>query len=94
MKPCQTQFNLCSNVWNILMESDVWASYGWLDINIHTNLLNGCANYKPKGIYTVNLVQHYGHSEAAPTSALWKMNDKWSGNSFLLSSSSLANHDG
>jgi hypothetical protein len=81
MKPCQTQFNLCSNVWNILMESYVWASDGWLDINIHTNLLNACANYKPKGIYTVNLV-------------LWKMNDKWLGNSFLLSSSSLANHDG
>jgi hypothetical protein len=35
-----------------------------------------------------------GHSEPAPTSAPWRMNDKWSGNSFLLSSSSLANHGG
>jgi len=52
MRPCQTQFNLCSNVWNILMDSYVWSSDGWLDINIHTNLLNACANYKPKGIYT------------------------------------------
>jgi hypothetical protein len=33
-----------------------------------------------------------GHSQPSPTSAPRKMNDKWSGNSFLLSSSSLANH--
>jgi hypothetical protein len=30
-----------------------------------------------------------GHSEPEPTSAPWRMNGKWSGNSFLLSSSSL-----
>jgi hypothetical protein len=30
-------------------------------------------------------------SEPAPTSALWRMDGKWSGNSFLLGSSSLAN---
>jgi hypothetical protein len=29
---------------------------------------------------------------AAPTSAPWRMNDKWSGNNFLLGSRSLANH--
>jgi len=29
-----------------------------------------------------------------PTSAPWKMNDKWSRNSFLLGFSSLANHGG
>jgi hypothetical protein len=33
-----------------------------------------------------------GHSESAPTSAPWRMNGKWSGNNFLLGSSSLANH--
>jgi len=32
--------------------------------------------------------------EPAPTSAPLKMNDKWSENSFLLCSSSLANHGG
>jgi hypothetical protein len=29
-----------------------------------------------------------------PTSTPWRMNDKWSGSSFLLGFSSLANHDG
>jgi hypothetical protein len=33
-------------------------------------------------------------NEPAPTSAPWRMDDKWSGNSFLLDSSSLANHHG
>jgi hypothetical protein len=32
-------------------------------------------------------------SESAPTSALWRMDGKWSGNGFPLGSSSLANHD-
>jgi hypothetical protein len=35
-----------------------------------------------------------GHSAPAPTSALRRMDGKWSGNSFLLGSSSLANHGG
>jgi hypothetical protein len=35
-----------------------------------------------------------GHTEPAPTSAPSRMDDMWSGNSFLLGSSSLANHDG
>ncbi len=35
-----------------------------------------------------------GQSEPAPTSTPWRMNDKWSGNNFLLGSSSLANHGG
>jgi hypothetical protein len=35
-----------------------------------------------------------GHSEPAPTSAPLRMNGKWSGNSFLLAFSSLANHGG
>jgi len=35
-----------------------------------------------------------GHSEPVPTSAPWRMDGKWSGNSFLLGSSSLANHGG
>jgi hypothetical protein len=35
-----------------------------------------------------------GHSEPAHTSAPWRMNGKWSGNNFLLGSSSLANHGG
>jgi hypothetical protein len=34
-----------------------------------------------------------GHSEPAPN-APWRMNGKWSGNSFLLGSRSLANHRG
>jgi hypothetical protein len=34
------------------------------------------------------------HSEPVPTSAPWRMDGKWSGNSFLLGSSSLANHGG
>jgi hypothetical protein len=36
----------------------------------------------------------YGHSEPTPTSAPWKMNDKWPWNSFLLGFTSLANHGG
>jgi hypothetical protein len=39
-------------------------------------------------------VSSLGHSEPAPTSAPSRMDDMWSGNSFLLGSSSLANHDG
>ncbi len=35
-----------------------------------------------------------GHDEPAPTRAPWRMNEKWSGNSFLLGPSSLHNHDG
>jgi hypothetical protein len=34
----------------------------------------------------------YGLFEPAPTSAPFRMNDKWSGNSFLAGSSSLANN--
>jgi hypothetical protein len=39
-------------------------------------------------------VSSLGHSEPAPTSAPSRMDDMWSGNSFLLGSSSLANHGG
>jgi hypothetical protein len=35
-----------------------------------------------------------GQSEPAPTSAPWRMDGKWSGNSFLLDSNPLANHGG
>jgi hypothetical protein len=35
-----------------------------------------------------------GHSELAPNSTPWRMNGKWSGNSFLLGSSSPANRGG
>jgi hypothetical protein len=35
-----------------------------------------------------------GHNGPAPTSSWWKMDGKWSGNSFLLGSSSLVNHGG
>jgi hypothetical protein len=34
------------------------------------------------------------NSEPAPTSAPWRMDDKWSENNFLLHFSSLANHGG
>jgi hypothetical protein len=40
------------------------------------------------------MVKKLGHIEPAPTSAPWRMDDKWSGDSFLLDSSSLANHGG
>jgi hypothetical protein len=42
----------------------------------------------------VEIVIGNGQCEPAPTSAPWRMNDKWSGNNFLLGSSSLANHGG
>jgi hypothetical protein len=35
-----------------------------------------------------------GHSEPGPTGARWRMNGKWSGNSFQLGSSCLANRGG
>jgi hypothetical protein len=35
-----------------------------------------------------------GHSEPAPTNALWRMNGKWSENNFLLGCSSLTNYGG
>jgi hypothetical protein len=35
-----------------------------------------------------------GHSEPAPTSALWRMDDKWSQNSFSVGFQFLANHGG
>jgi hypothetical protein len=35
-----------------------------------------------------------GHSEPAPTSSPSRMDDMWSGNSFLLGSSALSNHGG
>jgi hypothetical protein len=40
------------------------------------------------------LVNFVGHCEPATTSAPWRMNGKWSRNSFLLGFSSLANHGG
>jgi hypothetical protein len=43
---------------------------------------------------TTEEVFSWGHSEPAPASALSRMDDMWSGNSFLLGSSSLANHGG
>jgi hypothetical protein len=45
------------------------------------------------GYWTISAFQ-IGHSEPAPTSAPWRMDDKWWGNSFLSSSSSLANSEG
>jgi hypothetical protein len=40
-----------------------------------------------------NNLELSGHNEPQrPSVATWRMNHKWSGNSFLLSSSSLANH--
>ncbi len=36
----------------------------------------------------------WGQNEPAPTGAPGRMDGKWSGNSFLLDSSSLANHGG
>jgi hypothetical protein len=40
------------------------------------------------------MVHGGGYSEPAPTSEPWRMDDKWSGDSFLLGSSSLANYGG
>jgi hypothetical protein len=36
----------------------------------------------------------YGHNELAPTSAPWRMDDKWSKNNFFSCFNSLANHSG
>ncbi len=41
-----------------------------------------------------NNTRHANHSEPASTRAPWRMDGKWSRNSFLLGSSSLANHGG
>jgi hypothetical protein len=48
-------------------------------------------------ILTPSGLTHYkgwGKGEPAPTRAPWRMNDKWSGSSFLFGSSSLVNHGG
>jgi hypothetical protein len=46
-----------------------------------------------KRLHTIHGFTH-GHSEPAPTSALWRMNAKWSENNFLLGCSSLTNYGG
>jgi hypothetical protein len=48
----------------------------------------------PKKHVSREILQQVGQSEPAPTSAPWRMDDKWSGNNFLLDSSSLVNHGG
>jgi hypothetical protein len=57
---------------------------------------SGFSKDRPAPSHTVSLHawKGWGHSEPAPTSAPWRMDGKWSGNSFLLGSSSLANHGG
>jgi hypothetical protein len=44
--------------------------------------------------HSVVLYLWSGHSEPAPTSAPWRRDSKWLGNSFLLGLNSLANHGG
>jgi hypothetical protein len=53
-------------------------------------------NVELKLLIKVNcwFTQNCGHSEPAPTSAAWRMDGKWSSNSFLLCSSSLLNYGG
>jgi hypothetical protein len=46
------------------------------------------------GSHSSSGVHAEGHNEPAPTSAPWRMDGKWWGNSFLLGSRSLANHGG
>jgi hypothetical protein len=57
---------------------------------------SGFSRDRPAPSHTVTLQawKGWGHSEPAPTSAPWRMDGKWSGNSFLLGSSSLANDGG
>jgi hypothetical protein len=55
--------------------------FGWMYWRQPSPLLPACVGIKD-------------HSEPAPTSAPQRMNGKWSGNSFLSGSGSLANHDG
>jgi hypothetical protein len=45
------------------------------------------------GMSQITLIAE-GPNEPALTNAPWRMDGKWSGNSFLLGSSSLANHGG
>jgi hypothetical protein len=47
---------------------------------------------KVQRMYEANLPNVTAAIEAAPTSTPQRMDDKWSGNSLLLGSSSLANH--
>jgi len=42
----------------------------------------------------ITFIKQAGHIEPAPTSAPWKMDGKWSGNSFLLGFSSITSHGG
>ncbi len=45
-----------------------------------------------QGLYST---QKFDHSKLAPPSSTpWRMDDKWSENSFLLGSNSVANNDG
>jgi hypothetical protein len=39
-------------------------------------------------------IPRMGHSEPAHTSALWRMDGKWSENNYLLDFTSLVNHGG
>jgi hypothetical protein len=48
------------------------------------------AQWTNKHLVQTSFVASDGHGEPAPTSAPWRMNGKWSGNSFLLGFSSLA----
>jgi hypothetical protein len=43
---------------------------------------------------TEGKTKEWGQNEPAPTGAPGRMDGKWSGNSFLLGASSLANHGG
>jgi hypothetical protein len=60
----------------------------------HIYLLNHICGLmiKDKMVDWWNIILSISHSEPAATSAPWRMNGKWSGDSFLLSSKSLANY--
>jgi hypothetical protein len=66
----------------------------WRDLYYFHNLTNLYYNLTLTRWEVQHLWVKVGHSEREPTSAPWRMNSKWSGISFLLGSSSLANHGG
>ncbi len=72
--------------WMLSALQPIWRAYCWW---------GQVAKYDTKsgGVRWLSM-RKSGHSEPAPPSAPWKMNGKWSGNNFLMGSSSRANRGG
>jgi hypothetical protein len=71
-----------------LLIRDECSIFTLTDVNEKLGFNNGCQ-------IPVHNLHQAGHIEPAPTTnAPLKMDGKWSGNSFLLGSSSITNHGG